>query len=238
MNAIDLLKEDHRRVETLFAQFRENENGTNGALFKKIRDELLTHAHIEEKVFYPDLLKRGKKDLKAIVREGLEEHGQVKKLLSELDKMTPRNKAFNPKLKVVVEDVEHHVEEEEGDMFDMAEDQLTESRLETLGAEMETEKARFQKRMGIKPSREPQIKKGVLDTVMETTKDLVTGAFLASDESKPSARKTGKGNGSGEKRSSGSGNGGGRSSRSSTGAKNQRSRTKASSSARGSARGR
>src|SRR3954452_5887226 len=97
MNAIDLLKNDHRKVEALFEEFRENEDGTNGALFNKIRNELVVHTHIEEKIFYPDLLKRGKKDLKKIVREGLEEHGQVKQLLAEMEKMTPRNKAFNPK---------------------------------------------------------------------------------------------------------------------------------------------
>ena len=198
MNAIDLLKEDHRKVDALFAQFKENENGTNGALFKKIRNELVVHTHIEETIFYPELLKRGKKDLKQIVREGLEEHGQVKMFLGQLENMTPRSKAFNPKLKVIVEDVEHHVQEEEGEMFDLAEEQLTSARLEALGKEMEAEKVRMQKKLGIKPEPAP---KGMLDSMMEATKDLLTGAFLSSDEPKRAA------NGRSKKKADSHGNG-------------------------------
>ena len=158
MNAIELLKADHDRVESLFEKFKEDETGSHGPLFKQINGELETHTHIEETIFYPAAMKSGKADLKKIIREGLEEHAQVKALLAELSEMTARSKQFNAKLKVVVEDVEHHVEEEEGEMFPLCEDQMSDAQLEKLGAEMEAEKKRFQKANGIKPAPEPKPK--------------------------------------------------------------------------------
>src|ERR1044071_4796944 len=67
MNAIDLLKADHDRIEELFERFKENEEDSHATLFKQIRNELDTHTHIEETIFYPAALKRGKADLKKIV---------------------------------------------------------------------------------------------------------------------------------------------------------------------------
>ncbi|HKP70048.1 MAG TPA: hemerythrin domain-containing protein [Pyrinomonadaceae bacterium] len=141
-NAIDVLKADHRKVEDLFAQVKANEDGNNKATFKKIKQELDVHAHIEEQVFYPHLLSEGDKELQKIVREGLEEHGQVKTLLTELDGMSGDSATFKAKLTVLMENVEHHVEEEEGEMFDMAADQIPEDTLERLGNLLEAERAR------------------------------------------------------------------------------------------------
>lgn len=183
MNAIELLKTDHDRVQALFEKFKKNEDGNNTALFKQIRGELETHTHIEETIFYPFALKRGDKELKKIIREGLEEHAQVKDLLASLSTMTARNKQFNPKLKVVVENVEHHVEEEEDEMFPMAEDQFSDRQLDKLGAEMEAEKTRFQKKHGIKPA--PEVK-GAMESIMEKTKEFV-GELLGGSTA-PAAR--------------------------------------------------
>ena len=145
MNAIELLKDDHERVAELFEQFKANEDGDNKALFEKINAELEAHTHIEETIFYPRLREEGDEELQKIVLEGIEEHRQVKMFLKELAALTEDSEKFNPKLKVVVEDVEHHVEEEEGEMFSMVEDQFNEEVLEELGAEMEAEKASFTK---------------------------------------------------------------------------------------------
>jgi hemerythrin-like domain-containing protein len=180
MKATDLLKEDHDRVEGLFQRFKENEDGEHNQLAKQIKGELDTHTHIEEAIFYPAAMKRGDKALKTIIREGLEEHAQVKRLLEQLSKMTSRNKTFNPKLKVVVENVEHHVEEEEGEMFPMVEDQFTDAQLEKLGARMEAEKKRFMKKHGITPA--PK-QKGMVATVVDKIGGLLTG-----DGSKPRSR--------------------------------------------------
>lgn len=172
MNAIELLKDDHDRVEQLFEKFKENEDGRHGPLFKKIKGELDTHTHIEETLFYPKLLKSGDKELKKIVREGLQEHRQVKMFLKELAGTTAANKKFNPTLKVIIEDVEHHVKEEEDNMFPMVEDQLSERVLENLGAAMQKEKIAYQKKHGIKPARIAP-RKGTIETMLDTVTSAV-----------------------------------------------------------------
>jgi hemerythrin-like domain-containing protein len=145
MNAIELLKADHDVVEGLFAKVKANEDGDNSAVFEKIKQELDVHAHIEETIFYPYLIENGDEELKKITLEGIEEHRQVKMFLRELDSLVSDSEKFAPKLKVLMEDVEHHVEEEEGEMFSMVEDQVDESVLEDLGEEMEEEKRTFDK---------------------------------------------------------------------------------------------
>jgi|SRR5436190_9580861 len=145
MNAIDLLKEDHDRVEKLFEQFKANEEGDNASLAQQITEELEAHTHIEETIFYPRLIEEGDEELKSIVEEGIEEHRQVKMFLNEMRNLSDGSDKLNAKLKVVVEDVEHHVEEEEGEMFSMVEDQFDEDVLNALGAEMEKEKRNFMK---------------------------------------------------------------------------------------------
>lgn len=143
MNAIELLKADHDKVEELFKKVKANEDGDNTSLFKQIKAELDAHTHIEEQIFYPKLIAEGDEELKAIVLEGIEEHRQVKMFLRELSNLTDESEKFDPKLKVVIEDVEHHVKEEEKEMFPMVEDQFDADVLDELGAAMEAEKAEF-----------------------------------------------------------------------------------------------
>jgi hemerythrin superfamily protein len=142
-NAIDLLKKDHDRVEDLFARVKDNEDGDNRDTFGQIRRELETHTHIEEQIFYPHLLSAGNDELQSLTREALVEHGQVKMVLEELGTFGEDLGDFNAKLKVLIEDVEHHVEEEEGEMFPLVQDQIDEETLRRLGTQMEQEKARF-----------------------------------------------------------------------------------------------
>ena len=139
-DAIDLLKTDHRTVEDLFAKVKSNEDGNNAATFKKIKQELDVHAHIEETIFYPHLLEQGDKELKKIVREGIEEHGQVKDLLVELAELPGDSPTFKAKITVLMENVEHHVEEEEDEMFPMVEDQIDSEMLQRIGSLMYGEK--------------------------------------------------------------------------------------------------
>ncbi|MEJ7847030.1 MAG: hemerythrin domain-containing protein [Pyrinomonadaceae bacterium] len=142
-NAVDLLKADHDRVEKLFEKVKANEDGNNAPVFKKIKAELDVHTHIEETIFYPYLLDKGDKELKKIVQEGIEEHRQAKMFLGELDSLAGTTDKFKAKIKVLMEDIEHHVKEEEDGMFPMAEDQFSSEALEKLGARMEAEKAAF-----------------------------------------------------------------------------------------------
>lgn len=145
MNAIELLKADHEKVEALFEKVKANEDGDNTATFEQIKAELDVHTHIEETIFYPRLIEEGSEDLKKIVLEGIEEHRQTKMFLREISGLSSESEKQEPKLKVLMEDVEHHVEEEEGEMFQLVEEEFDEAVLEELGAEMEAEKANFKK---------------------------------------------------------------------------------------------
>jgi hemerythrin superfamily protein len=145
MNAIELLKADHDKVEELFEQVKANEGGDNSAVFEQIKSELDIHTHIEETIIYPQLIEDGDEDLKSIVLEGIEEHRQVKMFLRELAALADDSEKFDPKMKVLMEDVEHHVQEEEGEMFPMVEEQFDDETLEEMGAQMEAEKKTFQK---------------------------------------------------------------------------------------------
>ena len=143
MNAIDLLKRDHEVVADLFEQVRNAPESKHSALFTKIKAELDVHAHIEETVLYPRLKKDGTKKLADITSEGIEEHHQVKMFLKELDGVRRRRDIFEAKLKVLMEDVEHHVDEEEDEMFPLVEDQFSDAALEKLGTALENKKKKF-----------------------------------------------------------------------------------------------
>jgi len=145
MNAIELLKEDHDKVDKLFQKVKANEDADHRDTFEKIKAELEVHTHIEETIFYPKVKEDGDEELKKIVLEGLEEHHQAKMFLRELSNLVEDSEKFQPKLKVLMEDVSHHVMEEEGEMFPMIEKQFDESTLQTLGQEMEKEKQAFGK---------------------------------------------------------------------------------------------
>lgn len=145
MNAIELLKKDHDVVDKLFQQVKATDESEHSALFEQIKAELEVHTHIEEKIFYPRLLQDGDQELQDITKEGIEEHHQAKIFLREISALAEDSEKFEPKLKVLMEDIEHHVMEEEGEMFKMVEDQFDKSTLEELGAEMEAEKSKAKK---------------------------------------------------------------------------------------------
>ncbi len=145
MNAIELLKADHKVVADLFKQVEATKESEHPAIFVKIKAELDVHAHIEEVIFYPKLKAEGNKELVDIVLEGIEEHRQMKMFLKELDAISNESEKFEPKLKVLIEDTEHHVKEEEGEMFPLVKDQFDAAVIDELGAQMEKEKANFKK---------------------------------------------------------------------------------------------
>jgi len=145
MNAIELLKEDHDKVDKLFQKVKATEESEHPAIFEQIKMELDVHTHIEETIFYPKMLEEGDKELQDIVKEGIEEHRQAKMFLRELSNLSDDSEKFQPKLKVLMEDIEHHVQEEEGEMFKMVEKQFDESVLQELGKEMEAEKKKAMK---------------------------------------------------------------------------------------------
>jgi len=140
MDALELLMEDHKKVKELFTSAKNTEDKQElKQLFKEIKSELETHTRIEESIFYPAMQEH--EELKDMVSESLEEHKQVKTLLRELSRATPGTEKFKAKLKVLIDDVKHHAEEEEeGKMFPLVREVVDSADLEELGEEMETAK--------------------------------------------------------------------------------------------------
>ena len=149
MNAVQLLKNDHREVNALFGKVKATEDDQEKReLFLQIKTELDTHTHIEETIFYPKL--KEKEELKDITLEGIEEHHQAKMFLRELSNLVDDSEKFEPKLKVLMEDIIHHVQEEEGEMFPKVEELFSEAELTELGTQMEAEKKTFKKSLTAK----------------------------------------------------------------------------------------
>jgi hypothetical protein len=146
MNAFQLLKNDHQIVSGLFDQIESASGKSKDELFARLKLELDVHAEIEETIFYPAL--ENKQESREITLEAYEEHKVVKDLLAELANGKTAEDDWDAKLKVLRENVDHHVEEEEGELFDKADDVLSDERLEQIGNEMEAAKAR---KLGLKP---------------------------------------------------------------------------------------
>lgn len=139
MDAITLLRNDHKTVKNLFAQFEKTgkkAEKTKRDLADKIIEELAVHAAIEEQIFYP-AVRESVPDAEDTVLEGLEEHHIVKWTLSELNGMEPDHERFDAKVKVLIESVRHHMEEEEGEMFPEVRKALGRKRLSEIGEQME-----------------------------------------------------------------------------------------------------
>jgi hemerythrin superfamily protein len=118
--ATALLKEDHQKVKKLFAQFEKLEASREtdkGWMFDQIRKELTVHAQIEEEIFYPAVERAEDEEADDLVREAHEEHRIVKTLLEELSALRPADSRFDAKMKVLKENVLHHAEEEQDEIF-------------------------------------------------------------------------------------------------------------------------
>ena len=138
MDVYKLLKEDHQKVKSIFEELEattERAVKKRETLFETLKTELTVHAEAEETLFYPRVLKP--KETHDITLEALEEHKVVKTLLAELDADPKDTEEWSAKLKVLKENVEHHVEEEEGEMFKKAKSVLSKEDAEAIGEEIE-----------------------------------------------------------------------------------------------------
>jgi hemerythrin-like domain-containing protein len=148
MKATMLLKKDHSTVSGLFKEFdRLGESAFKGRrdLFNQIRIELEVHARIEEELFYPELEKVS--EAADLVKEAYREHQMVKDLLVEIRRLDPKDDDYVAKVEVLRENVEHHVEEEEGEIFPLAKKHLSTERLEKMGDQLEARRDELMKQM-------------------------------------------------------------------------------------------
>jgi hypothetical protein len=150
MNAITMLTDDHKKMRKLLSELESTtERGlkVRAELYSTIKGELTVHEIIEEEIFYPELKAHPK--AKDIVLEGYEEHHVVDMVMRELEDTPVDDEKWGAKAKVMQENVEHHMEEEEGEMFKQARSVFDDDELEALGRRMEARRRSAQRELNI-----------------------------------------------------------------------------------------
>ena len=144
MDAIELLKGDHDRVRGLFTKFKSAKESDDVAemstLASKILTELEVHTTIEEEIFYPEL-KELSDEIKDSITEGYEEHHVAKGVMEEISAMEPNAEDWAAKVTVLIENIEHHAEEEEQNLFPKVRSNTSAEARESLAERMEARKA-------------------------------------------------------------------------------------------------
>jgi hemerythrin-like domain-containing protein len=138
VDAIQLLTDDHRRVKSMLAELAKAEGKAREETFGRLADAMGVHELIEELIFYPAL--RDHPRAKDLVLESYVEHDVVDRLMGELQKTKPDDELWAAKCQVMSENIEHHIEEEESELFKKARQVFDEDELERLGRDMQRRK--------------------------------------------------------------------------------------------------
>src|SRR6185369_4213230 len=195
MDAFQLLKADHQKVAQLFDQLESASGKAKLQVFEQIRTELELHTLIEETYFYPALEKP--KQTHDLTLEAYEEHDVVKNLLQELSGSRNPTDEWEAQAKVLRENVEHHVEEEENELFPKAQQVLSADDVEELGDQMAAEKQRKQgqkARSGSKAAKKSA--KGSKKAAKKASKKGGTKKSASKSASRSTAAKTARKSGS------------------------------------------
>ncbi len=154
IDAVEMLKDEHRQVEALFKEYEQLAHGDDLAaketLATEICEKLTIHAQVEEEVFYPAA--RQILDEQQIIDEAEEEHADAKQLVAELEEMSPDDDAYDKTVKALSDAIAHHVEEEESEMFP----KLKEAGMETesVGERMAERKQEIMDELGFAQTEE------------------------------------------------------------------------------------
>lgn len=151
-DAIALLIADHKEVKKLFEEFEglgDRAKATKKKIAKEVCHELQVHTQIEEEIFYPAIAKAIKDD--DLINEAIVEHAAAKDLIKQILGMSPDDELYDAKVKVLYEQIAHHIGEEEGDMFPKV--RKSEIDLVALGKKMS--------------DRREELKKGLVDRLVE-----------------------------------------------------------------------
>ena len=144
MNAVDILTKDHREVDALIATLEQAGDSTSSATnyqstFQQFVTALSIHMQAEEEIFYPAM--RNVEGEEELVVEAYDEHNEVKGLLLQMKSLDPSSTEFQENLKQVKMGIQHHVSEEEGEMFPDAQEKLGDDRLREIGQKIMTLKS-------------------------------------------------------------------------------------------------
>jgi hemerythrin superfamily protein len=148
MDAISLLKQDHEKVKGIIKQVEETDGRSSSKreeLFQTIVDELTVHERIEEEIFYPTVQKHEK--AKELILESYVEHGVVDDLLDEISTIETSDEKWMAAFKVFKENLEHHIQEEEGELFPKVQEIFKEDQLSKMGEQMMTLKEQAQQEL-------------------------------------------------------------------------------------------
>lgn len=139
MDALELLKQDHDRVDGIFKQFMQGGDSRQfQQLFEQLRNELTTHTRIEETVFYPALQKYP--EFADMLKEAYQEHAGAKQELAQLAPMDNTTNEWSQLITKLMQDVKHHVAEEESELFPKVRQKLDEQQLQELGRQLQQAK--------------------------------------------------------------------------------------------------
>ncbi|AFR46838.1 MULTISPECIES: hemerythrin domain-containing protein [Gordonia] len=158
-DAIVILRDDHKEIRKLFRDFKsqgDNAVKTKGKIVDKIIEALTVHTYIENEVMYPEIRKRVP-DLEDDILESYEEHHVADVLVVELAALSPDAERFDAKTTVLIENVEHHIEEEEDEWFPKVREALSRKELREIGEEMMRRREKAPRR----PSQPSALKKTV-----------------------------------------------------------------------------
>lgn len=143
MDALEMLTADHNRVRALFSRFEKAKTDGDAtqttALAEKITEELEVHTAIEEEIFYPRVRELAP-DVAQLLDESLQEHHVVKVLLGEIDEVPAGGDEWSAKMSVLIENVEHHAEEEEQELFPKVRSATDAATREEIGAALDDKK--------------------------------------------------------------------------------------------------
>jgi hemerythrin-like domain-containing protein len=134
MNSLTLLRKDHREVKELLKQSEDADTAQKQKLFEQIKSELQVHEAIEEEIFYPALKEHAK--TKELTLEAYEEHHVVDQIIGELEQLSPDDETWDAKFSVMEENLKHHINEEEREMFEQAQKVFSDEELDQLGEQM------------------------------------------------------------------------------------------------------
>jgi hemerythrin superfamily protein len=142
LDALDFLKSQHREVESLFSEFEEADSSREQfELAQTLCAKLTVHATIEEEIFYPAIRKGETKDQ---VLEAAEEHLSVKRIIADLEELEASDERLEPKVIVLKEQVSHHVDEEEDELFPKVKKILSKEVRQSMGRQLQERAAELQ----------------------------------------------------------------------------------------------
>ena len=148
MDVLELIKADHRQVETLFSEIESTDEPRKlYKSFNQLYNALNVHAEVEEQIFYPAI--RHSPDIEALVDTAQKEHEEAKEMLEELASLSPTSAEFKQKIRHLKQVIQHHVQQEENQVFAQVRGFMTSEEREQLGKEFEAVKSKLQTEMSV-----------------------------------------------------------------------------------------